>query len=118
MNPFKSVQICSLSRTGQHDAVIFGMLACLGLGSFIMGFCIFCKKKSGKFKVRNSARFGVKFKGGRQKNGLTPVCITEIQRRGHHTGSDIDGVSHPEGAECAGIFGTVCRHPVEPEQRT
>nr|XP_040235137.2 uncharacterized protein LOC120957154 [Anopheles coluzzii] len=37
-------------HTGQHDAVIFGMLACLGLGSFIMGFCIFCKKKSGKFK--------------------------------------------------------------------
>ncbi|KFB37549.1 AGAP011176-PA-like protein [Anopheles sinensis] len=26
------------------------MLACLGLGSFIMGVCIFCKKKSGKFK--------------------------------------------------------------------
>ncbi|XP_053670258.1 uncharacterized protein LOC128720605 [Anopheles nili] len=37
-------------RTGQHDAVIIGVLACLGLGSFIMGFCIFCKKKSGKFK--------------------------------------------------------------------
>uniref|UniRef100_A0A182N2D2 Uncharacterized protein n=1 Tax=Anopheles dirus TaxID=7168 RepID=A0A182N2D2_9DIPT len=35
---------------GQHDAVLIGVLACLGLGSFIMGFCIFCKKKSGKFK--------------------------------------------------------------------
>ncbi|XP_053659982.1 uncharacterized protein LOC128709024 [Anopheles marshallii] len=37
-------------HTGHHDAVILGVLACLGLGSFIMGFCIFCKKKSGKFK--------------------------------------------------------------------
>uniref|UniRef100_A0AAG5DHA9 Uncharacterized protein n=1 Tax=Anopheles atroparvus TaxID=41427 RepID=A0AAG5DHA9_ANOAO len=36
--------------TGQHDVVLIGMLACLGLGSFIMGVCIFCKKKSGKFK--------------------------------------------------------------------
>uniref|UniRef100_A0A182WDH2 Uncharacterized protein n=1 Tax=Anopheles minimus TaxID=112268 RepID=A0A182WDH2_9DIPT len=50
MNPFKSLKTCSLSRTGHHDAVIIGVLACLGLGSFIMGFCIFCKKKSGKFK--------------------------------------------------------------------
>uniref|UniRef100_A0A182YB39 Uncharacterized protein n=1 Tax=Anopheles stephensi TaxID=30069 RepID=A0A182YB39_ANOST len=46
-----AIPIPYVAHTGHHDAVIIGVLACLGLGSFIMGFCIFCKKKSGKFKV-------------------------------------------------------------------
>uniref|UniRef100_A0A182SD59 Uncharacterized protein n=1 Tax=Anopheles maculatus TaxID=74869 RepID=A0A182SD59_9DIPT len=45
-----AIPIPYVGHTGHHDAVIIGVLACLGLGSFIMGFCIFCKKKSGKFK--------------------------------------------------------------------
>ncbi|XP_050080279.1 uncharacterized protein LOC126567945 [Anopheles maculipalpis] len=45
-----AIPIPYVVHTGHHDAVIIGVLACLGLGSFIMGFCIFCKKKSGKFK--------------------------------------------------------------------
>ncbi|XP_058066523.1 uncharacterized protein LOC131216124 [Anopheles bellator] len=36
--------------SGQHDVMIIGLLTCLGIGSFMLGVCIFCKKKSGKFK--------------------------------------------------------------------
>uniref|UniRef100_A0A2M4CYL3 Putative myelin transcription factor 1 n=1 Tax=Anopheles darlingi TaxID=43151 RepID=A0A2M4CYL3_ANODA len=36
--------------SGQDNVVIIGLLTCIGIGSFMLGVCIFCKKKSGKFK--------------------------------------------------------------------